>query len=165
VRLQLTIAVAWSLGCAANPLPPGTYEVYRGDQPSAQGSPAAEIVVTNYPLRVWLRFPSETTRYAGHVSRRPNTCVVERFVDDVHGVTTNLSLARPEAQEGGWKIRLLETHHFWSWYSLKVVGSSLEGTAHQEGWGGPHSTPLTITRVSDPNLARCLQGAAEMLAQ
>ena len=166
MRLGVCIAMACAAWACATPVfPSGTYELYRRDQPSHQTGPFAELIVSPGPLDLALFHP-ETANWANGLvpEEAPSICVVERYLDEDGGnPTTNLSFGNAESARNGWKIRLLETHHFWSWLALRERDGVLTGTVKQKGWGGPHSVALRIERVSEPDPSRCVRAALEVI--
>ena len=146
-------------------LPAGTYEIYRSDQPTYQTGPSTELIVSDTPLDL-SPFSSEAMWYAQEFSDAPPTvCVVQRFAEDDAGSLTSLSFDRPAATSNGWKIRTLETHHFWSWLVVAVRDDQISGVAEQKGWGGPHTTTIRGSRVSDPDPERCVRAGTEIVPE
>ena len=164
MRLAATTVLLLATGCVTSTIPAGTYEIYRSDQPKEHTLPYTELVITTGALEL-STFHPETANFADGLASEiePTACVVERFLEEDGEFTTSLYFATPEQVGRRWEIRLLETHHFWSWLQLELREGSLIGTVEQRGWGGTHSASLRIARVAGPEPNRCVRGALEAI--
>jgi len=132
----------------------------------AGGGVFAELIVLSDPIAL-TEFHSEIRTFGEHFGTQQDQsiCVISRFpIQDEDGrQITTLTLSRPELVDGTWKIRLLETHHYWSWLAINTGSNKLKGSFHATGYGGPRNADVQISRIGAPDIRRCIDAESEVI--
>jgi hypothetical protein len=159
-----TIAIS-VIGCqtpsAVVGIRPGNYRI-----DDAESHWYRDIVISDEPIDLELFHP-ETRWWADRFDREygPTVCSADRSTKTPISVDEiALAFSKLEALgRGRYRIRLLETHHYWSWMDVQQNGEDLVGSFQSKGFGGPHKREFRASRVSDPNPASCIEVADELI--